>query len=90
MRAVIIAVIVVVIGAFFYFSTQDGPAPDVTPAEPAASEPQAAVSAPSIGMIDDERINNAASEPGNWLAFGRDYEEQRFSPLTQINRDNHE
>ena len=27
------------------------------------------------------------SEPGNWLAYGRDYEEQRFSPLTQINRE---
>ena len=41
-----------------------------------------------IGQIDDARINNAESEPGNWLAYGRDYEEQRFSPLTQINRNN--
>jgi len=40
-----------------------------------------------IGQIDDARINNAESEPGNWLAYGRDYEEQRFSPLTQINRE---
>ena len=39
------------------------------------------------GNIDDERINGAASEPGNWLAHGLDYREQRFSPLTQINRD---
>ena len=39
------------------------------------------------GNIDDARINNAASEPGNWLAHGLDYREQRFSPLTQINRD---
>ena len=44
--------------------------------------------APTIGLIDDARINNADSEPGNWLAYGRTYEEQRFSPLTQINRDN--
>ncbi|MFB3107682.1 MAG: PQQ-binding-like beta-propeller repeat protein, partial [Pseudomonadales bacterium] len=43
---------------------------------------------PTIGLIDDARINNAASEPGNWLAYGRTYEEQRFSPLTQINREN--
>ena len=40
-----------------------------------------------VGQIDDARINNADSEPGNWLAYGRDYEEQRFSPLTQINAD---
>ena len=43
--------------------------------------------ASAIGQIDDARINNAESEPGNWLAYGRDYEEQRFSPLTQINRE---
>ena len=41
----------------------------------------------NIGQSDDARINNAASEPGNWLAYGRDYEEQRFSPLTQISRE---
>ena len=41
-----------------------------------------------IGLIDDERIKNAESEPGNWLAYGRTYEEQRFSPLTQINKSN--
>jgi quinohemoprotein ethanol dehydrogenase len=41
----------------------------------------------TIGQIDDARINNAESEPGNWLAYGRDYEEQRFSPLTHINRE---
>ena len=41
----------------------------------------------AIAQIDDARINNAESEPGNWLAYGRDYEEQRFSPLTQINRE---
>ncbi len=40
---------------------------------------------PTIGLIDDARINNAESEPGNWLAYGRTYEEQRFSPLDQIN-----
>ncbi len=42
----------------------------------------------TIGMIDDERIKNAESEPGNWLAYGRTYEEQRFSPLKQINKEN--
>jgi glucose dehydrogenase len=40
-----------------------------------------------IGKTDDTRIRNADSEPGNWLAYGRGYEERRFTPLTQINRD---
>ena len=42
---------------------------------------------PTMGFIDDERIKNAESEPGNWLSFGRTYEEQRHSPLTQINKE---
>src|SRR5690606_36728373 len=29
----------------------------------------------------------ADQEPGNWMSTGRDYNEQRFSPLDQINRD---
>ena len=41
----------------------------------------------SIGLIDDDRILSAESEPGNWLAYGRTYEEQRFSPLEQINKE---
>ena len=55
--------------------------------DPSKSASQTAGSTESnIGLIDDARITNAESEPGNWLAYGRDYEEQRFSPLTQINR----
>ena len=41
-----------------------------------------------IGLIDDERILAAESEPGNWLAHGRTYEERRFSPLSNINKEN--
>jgi quinohemoprotein ethanol dehydrogenase len=53
----------------------------------ATAEVPAATVAATIGLIDDARINAAEDEPGNWLAYGRTYEEQRFSPLTQINRD---
>ncbi len=35
--------------------------------------------------IDEARIVAASKEPGNWLAHGRNYSEERFSPLTQIN-----
>jgi quinohemoprotein ethanol dehydrogenase len=61
---------------------------DSSPSEPEmATETPLAANSAGIGLIDDERIKNADSEPGNWLAYGRDYKEQRFSPLTQINRE---
>ena len=40
--------------------------------------------AAAVANINGERIINADSEPGNWLAHGRTYDEQRHSPLTQI------
>lgn len=36
--------------------------------------------------VDDARLAAAAGERGNWLSYGRDYGNQRFSPLEQINR----
>ena len=38
--------------------------------------------------VDAGRIINADKEPGNWLSYGRTYDEQRFSPLSQINDQN--
>jgi quinohemoprotein ethanol dehydrogenase len=35
-------------------------------------------------VVDDAALANEASG-ANWLAFGRTYSEQRFSPLTQVN-----
>mgnify|MGYP000660393579 CR=1 FL=1 len=40
------------------------------------------------GDVDAARIAAADSEPGSWLAHGRTYSEQRFSPLDQINARN--
>ena len=37
--------------------------------------------------LDATRVLAADDEPGNWLAHGRNYEEQRFSPLNQINQE---
>ena len=53
----------------------------------AASESVTTPAASAIGLIDEERINNADAEPGNWLAHGRTYEEQRYSPLIRVNKD---
>lgn len=38
--------------------------------------------------IDGDRIIAADSEPQNWLAHGRTYSEQRYSPLDNINTEN--
>jgi len=40
-----------------------------------------------FAWVDEARITAADTEPGNWLAHGRTYDEQRFSPLTDINRE---
>jgi len=37
------------------------------------------------GGIDSARLINAAADDANWITYGRDYAEQRFSPLDQVN-----
>src|SRR5688572_16775335 len=34
--------------------------------------------------VTQQRLMNADREPGNWMSYGRDYSEQRFSPLKQV------
>lgn len=36
------------------------------------------------GVVDDARLLGAQKERGNWMLYGRDYSNQRFSPLAQI------
>ena len=38
--------------------------------------------------VDGARLLAADREPGTWMASGRTYSEQRYSPLTQINAGN--
>ena len=55
-------------------------------------EPQLSVLAAKAqevtASVNTERITNANSEPGNWLSHGRTYDEQRYSPLKQIDTTN--
>ena len=75
-------IVLLVLATLFIAACSEAPeAPEL--AETAKEAPATS----AIGQIDDARINNAASEPGNWLAHGRTYEEQRFSPLKQINKE---
>ena len=64
--------------------------------EQAVEAPQPkSVTAPDVAVttehaqVNEKRIAKMEQdEPGAWLTFGRNYEEQRFSPLQQVNREN--
>jgi len=40
------------------------------------------------GDVADSRLLNAGADRQNWLLYGRDYSNQRYSPLNQITRNN--
>ncbi|MFK7733809.1 MAG: PQQ-dependent dehydrogenase, methanol/ethanol family [Pseudomonadales bacterium] len=40
-----------------------------------------------VQAVSDQRLLNAQKDPDNWITHGRDYAEQRFSPLSQISTD---
>ncbi len=42
----------------------------------------------TVTKVTGARILAADGEPGNWLTHGRTYDEQRFSPLAEINKNN--
>ena len=80
--------LVVVVGGYIYLDDA-GSAPPPAPVETAdAGETGASVPAPA-GWVTDERVSRAdEDDPGAWLAYGRTFEEQRFSPLAGIDRGN--
>jgi PQQ-dependent dehydrogenase (methanol/ethanol family) len=60
---------------------------------PAKTPPAAAAAKPATrpfgaAAVDQARLLAADSEPGSWLASGRTYSEQRYSPLTGVNKAN--
>jgi alcohol dehydrogenase (cytochrome c)/quinohemoprotein ethanol dehydrogenase len=59
--------------------SKGGTAPVVPPVQAAQA---------GIGAVTAARIAAADREPGNWMSYGRTYDEQRFSPLRQINTQN--
>ncbi|MBF8269997.1 MAG: PQQ-dependent dehydrogenase, methanol/ethanol family [Gammaproteobacteria bacterium] len=69
--------------------SEDKTAVAPTETRPATEEAVVAVApATTMAAVDGNRIINADSEPGNWLTHGRTYDEQRYSPLAQINAGN--
>ena len=43
---------------------------------------------PAATVVDEQRLEAASTEGDNWLTYGRDYGEQRFSPLAEISTAN--
>jgi quinohemoprotein ethanol dehydrogenase len=80
---VILAVVAVAAAAYVFMQTEEK-----LPADAAEDPAGPEQSVGSIAMVDDARIEAAMEqEPGSWLAHGIDFRENRFSPLTQINRE---
>jgi len=46
------------------------------------------LAAPAAAEVTFERLLNAAGEPGNWLNYSATYDNQRYSRLDQVTRDN--
>ncbi len=87
MTKIIVLLLAATVGIMFFVSmigSDEDQQPLATEQEATASPP-----APTLGLVDDARILAAReNEPGSWLAYGMDFNERRFSPLTQINREN--
>lgn len=49
-----------------------------------AQNRQAPGAGAAAAAVDEARLLAADSEPGQWLAYGRTYTEQRYSPLDQV------
>ncbi len=54
----------------------------------ASPSPAGETAPPRAGWVDAQRIADADLQPGAWLTYGRSYDEQRYSPLTQLDRGN--
>jgi PQQ-dependent dehydrogenase (methanol/ethanol family) len=61
--------------------------PSEPPPQATEIKPPAEPTGPNLA-VNAARITAADQEPGNWLSHGRDYGEQRYSPLKQINESN--
>ncbi|MES3008955.1 MAG: PQQ-dependent dehydrogenase, methanol/ethanol family [Pseudomonadota bacterium] len=62
--------------------------PSAAPSAPVAEQTTPSANANFGAAVNTERLLAYDSEPGSWMSVGRDYGEQRFSPLDQINVNN--
>ena len=71
-------------------ATGCGGSRDVPDKQPIAddSDKPAIETGAAVTLVDNARLVDADGDASNWLTHGRTYDEQRFSPLRQISRDN--
>ena len=62
------------------------PAPTAAPEAASSAKLSADAIRAKVANVDEAAI--VAADPSNWLTHGRTYDEQRHSPLAQINADN--
>ena len=62
------------------------PAPTAAPEAASSAKLSADAIRAKVATVDEAAI--VAADPSNWLTHGRTYDEQRHSPLAQINADN--
>ncbi len=86
LRTYLLLFVLILIGIYFFSSKENLTKDEITLVEESRIEKIELEK--KIANITQKRIINADSEPNVWLSYGRNYEEQRFSPLTQINKNN--
>ena len=84
LRTYLLLLVLILIGIYFFSSNDNLTKDETTSAVELIIEENKLEN--KIANITQERIINADNEPNVWLSYGRNYEEQRFSPLTQINK----
>lgn len=84
LRTYLLLFAIILIGIYFFSSNDNLTKDETTSAVELRIEENKLEN--KIANITQERIINADNEPNVWLSYGRNYEEQRFSPLTQINK----
>ena len=58
------------------------------PSQETTTVPATAAAEHGRAQVNEDRIAKIEQdEPGAWLTYGRNYEEQRFSPLKQVNKE---
>jgi quinohemoprotein ethanol dehydrogenase len=53
--------------------------------KPGEADGEKAAAKPIHANVNEPRLMAADDHPGQWMSHGRDYNEQRYSPLTKIN-----
>ena len=83
----VLAILIALVVVGWLLLAPDEAVPPTTHNEDASTEAQASKRSTSIAVTDERIMQAEANEPGAWLTYGRTFEEQRFSPSTQINRE---